>query len=1544
MKNFTLIKSLFLLLSFAFLSETYAADYSFPAASAAIAIGDNTGCAATTYTFTQRVPNTANMKINTGAVVVYTFPAGTNLSTVTRVGCTFKGVQIGATGWSVDNTAKTITFQAPTSVGVKKTFTVVFVNVTNGNNVSANASVSMVNDSGGVNTYASFAITTTACPTTPANNNCTGVDASFTLSVPAAGSSTCTTLSGTTFGANLSPQTTCGGAAGADDDVWYRFTANNANHQITVDGVAGFNAAIEVFSGTCAGTLTLIGSCVNATGAGGVETANLSGLTNGTTYFVRVYNSTTGAGVSAANSFTICATSTAPAAGCPGIGAGNLVAGSLPYTSGAQTTCGAGDDITSSNVTNICGSSLYYGGEDKVISFVPGVTGNISINLTSAGSWLGMTLYQGCPISGGTCVANSQSSLGNQSIGCAPVIGGQTYYLVVDSWPTPTCNAFNVTISAPTAGIPPGTTCGNPVAMTLPYQANNESTLCFGDDYTNATAGVGTTSYMSGEDKVYEFDATGPDCISISITNANTTYVGVHVFSGCPGAGGTLIGRIEGASGGALSGSITLPSAGTYYLIVDTYAAPSSVNYNIAISSLGSGPANDAICSAQALTLGSASGGDNNCTGSVGEPAAPGCWSTGAMNTVWYSVVIPASGKLKVRTTGGSLANTQIALYSGACGSPTFVAGSCNDNVASCSGFTSNDSEINLTGLTVGATYFVRVDGSAGATGTFSILAVDGNNPITPIPGQDCGDPNPVCNSIMAVSNPGYSGYGNICDLPTSYCLASGERNVVWYRVPIAAGGDGTLRFDIVPNDFNYTNESETDYDFAIWEITDAGVSVVTCAQIAAGTAPAIACNFSYLGVTGVGTAAGNPPATLPTTVCPSCPPAYNPSIYSGAYESEIDAEAGDVYLIAVSNFISSSSGFRIEFGGTADIDFAASLAAAGAVTWSGGDASLPTVWTELENWGGCTTPSCTRDAYVTGFSNQPILTTTSGNSGGAIHTVKNLTIQAGASLTIQSGATLEICGDFYNFGTLNAHPNSTVKFVGAGVNQIISGNFTGSNKFGNLMVTKSSAAFNVTAMNDIEVGGTFTTSNATSVFNSNGRYITVGGDFMNSTGNTTFTNTGTAGTLEFNGTGAQTYNQGSSQLDLNKVVVNNTGGIGTGVSLATNMFIKATTGTLTLNNGTITTGGTLNTAASATISGGFKVHVSNTTPASVSAGNVNSFVDGTLRRYLGASGSYDWPVGSAAKGYQRANTNFTSTTGMSYVDVRFDAWPVSCGTNSTVCSEDMTGPTFDNGMWTFLPSGGTCSYTGTLYPTNVGNYLGDVFTIMKRPHTSAIDNTGWIFDGSCAAGDSSNISRTGMTNFSFMGVEQNLIDLPIELLSFTGVKEGLKNKLEWVTSSERENDFFTLEKSQNGTDFTFLAEVDGAGNSNSILNYFSYDFNPYQGVTYYRLKQTDFDGEFTFSEIIALSNEMHGITISEVYPNPTTGNTAFDIFTPTKGQIEFKLFDNAGRLVLSKTEKVNNGTSTINVELVDLAKGVYSLEVKFDDMETIKVQKVIKN
>lgn len=111
---------------------------------------------------------------------------------------------------------------------------------------------------------------------------------------------------------------------------------------------------------------------------------------------------------------------------------------------------------------------------------------------------------------------------------------------------------------------------------------------------------------------------------------------------------------------------------------------------------------------------------------------------------------------------------------------------------------------------------------------------------------------------------------------------------------------------------------------------------------------------------------------------------------------------------------------------------------------------------------------------------------------------------------------------------------------------------------------------------------------------------------------------------------------------------------------------------------------------------------------------------------------------------------------------------------------------------------------------------------------------------------------------------------LPIELIFFEAVFNDVLRRvdLDWATASETDNDFFTIERSINGSDWTELVQVDGAGNSSTRIDYHEIDPKPFYGDSYYRLKQTDFDGEFSYSPIVLITQ--NGEMEIVAYPNPS--------------------------------------------------------------------------
>lgn len=168
---------------------------------------------------------------------------------------------------------------------------------------------------------------------------------------------------------------------------------------------------------------------------------------------------------------------------------------------------------------------------------------------------------------------------------------------------------------------------------------------------------------------------------------------------------------------------------------------------------------------------------------------------------------------------------------------------------------------------------------------------------------------------------------------------------------------------------------------------------------------------------------------------------------------------------------------------------------------------------------------------------------------------------------------------------------------------------------------------------------------------------------------------------------------------------------------------------------------------------------------------------------------------------------------------------------------------------------------------------------------------------------------------------------LPISLVSFEANLVDNNVQLKWITASETNNDYFTIQKSKDAQVFEDVFIADGAGNSTSTIEYFEIDRNPYSGVSYYRLMQTDFDGHVTYSNIVPVHYTPNGDPSIDLFPNPTdTDSQAYLELNQFEGQeILVVLRDVTGREIYSKIviSVSNNELVTLNQD-GKLDKGVY--------------------
>ncbi|MBL0341000.1 MAG: T9SS type A sorting domain-containing protein [Bacteroidetes bacterium] len=169
------------------------------------------------------------------------------------------------------------------------------------------------------------------------------------------------------------------------------------------------------------------------------------------------------------------------------------------------------------------------------------------------------------------------------------------------------------------------------------------------------------------------------------------------------------------------------------------------------------------------------------------------------------------------------------------------------------------------------------------------------------------------------------------------------------------------------------------------------------------------------------------------------------------------------------------------------------------------------------------------------------------------------------------------------------------------------------------------------------------------------------------------------------------------------------------------------------------------------------------------------------------------------------------------------------------------------------------------------------------------------------------------------------LTPLPVELLSFNAIAESKIVRLDWTTASEINNDFFTVERSADGETFNVVTEVDGAGTSSIVHDYRAYDKTPLYGINYYRIKQTDFDGNATWSEVKKIKFVSNS-TVS-VYPNPIIGNVISIISKDDQEVVSLvSLYDLAGKLILKMDQDnlgSDNGVAQLEIGNY-LADGAY--------------------
>ena len=408
-----------------------------------------------------------------------------------------------------------------------------------------------------------------------------------------------------------------------------------------------------------------------------------------------------------------------------------LGSGDLPCTLTNQFTCGRGN-----NYDNTCLGN-FDGGEDIIYQL--NLTEDLHLNITldpKGTEFTGILLDATCPADPSDCLAQSRSSVA-QTHGLVNVCQtAGTYYIMVDTWPSPVCiTDFDLTFESIEAT--PGDDCNDPVVVKIPEDMNGgpnfnayidegQTTCGRGNDYENTCL----DEWDSGDDIIYQLDVSQAIDVDIFLDPGPTNWSGIVIDDNCPPDESDCIQYSVIGSGAHGLYDVSL-DPGVYYIMVDTYAYPDCIpSFTLMILPVGGGPINDDWDNC--LQIGDVV--DLPFSTEQATPDGPGGCLTSP--NIWYCYTATCTGTAVISLCGSSY-DTKLAVYDGT--NPFYdpLMG-CNDDSEACGEF-SAQSQLEVP-VIKGNIYLVGVGGWGDHTG----VGILNTNCYTPPENDNCEDVTPV--------------------------------------------------------------------------------------------------------------------------------------------------------------------------------------------------------------------------------------------------------------------------------------------------------------------------------------------------------------------------------------------------------------------------------------------------------------------------------------------------------------------------------------------------------------------------------------------------------------------------------------------------------------------------------------------------------------------------------------------------------------------------------------------------------------------------------
>jgi hypothetical protein len=1406
-----------------------------------------------------------------------------------------------------------------------------------------------------------------------------------TTAIPLTIDATC--VAGTTVGAinNTNPtgatNLTCDGTA-TDRTVWYSFVATAPNHTINLTTLgATYDGVIHTYSGTCAGGLTPLTApmdCQDNNGDGVDENEVLTGLTVGTTYFIRI----SGYGAGVAGTFCLQVVTPPPT--------NDVCTTATVLTSNTTCVTTAGSTIGASAGAAGCAGTA----DDDVWYSFTARTATHTITVTPTG---------GTPMAdavielfSGTCAGLTSLSCSNTTSGAAAevmifsgLIIGNNYFVKVHSFANGLGQGnFNICV---THVAPPNDNCANAITLTPTAFCTNGTVIGATNEPTNDLA-----SCLRTEQTVwYRFVATQTSHV-VRIQNSTSNFdLSFALYTGTCGTLTLLAGScINGGLDGVLeSNTFTGLTIGTTYF-VRVHNAVTNSQGDFCIQVYNVNPPNDNCENPTPLNMnGLCSNGDNTfATTGVNNGAACGDGTT----TLWYSfVATQTSHYIELRTTNSNTLDPAFRVYTGACGALTTVT-PCRDATGDANSGGGIESQT-VTGLTIGITYLVCIS-SATATRANMCLKVA------------AAPPNDNCTGAvnLTVNAPCTAGTNILATASASTISCADNTKSVWYRF-IATATTHTVTvnnitgFDAAFALYNNVCGTPTQLAPAATYCRNTGGTGTTESNTFAGLT--IGTTYLIMVSDDDGSQEGNfciqvqaPPAN---DLCANATSlTVNGSCTAGTNVLATNSGAGDPAGTCVNTtetvwytFVATSTSHTVNLTNlNDDLGFAlftggcGALAASGACTdnqtgttnetgtfttvigtqyWirvagnAAGDISnfcIQVISPPLNDFcSGATALTMNYPCVLgqnTGATNTPAPNPaiTCGNNTQTVwySFVATQTSHRISAFPRSSGANTDFVMNLYSSsdntcaGTINSIGCIDLKGDLGGEEGLFTGLTVGNRYYiivaGDAATDQASFCISVTQDSDLCTNAVPLSVNSECVAGGNTSANVTAGETTSCTGAVNramwFSFVPTSSTTTLNA-------QFNPDVD-GRITVFNASGTCTGMTQINCLDGggNGVTEQVTLNQ--LSVGRTYYVMVDAVggTAGAFCIRATSNVPCGTNpepsdecdtaplVSNLNGYCGVTSTAYTAnsystlSSGSVAFCGGTGVSIENNSFLRFTAATNTATFnlnvvsDAPFGGKPCISGLQMQVLS--VSGGNCRTGIWTPMPGsvvGGT-SPGGTCINTS-GAPGGGAITVTI---TNLIPGQIYyiMFDG--ASGQECGYALSTLEGAGFI--------LPATLLSFSAKNIGKSNALHWATSSELEVAYFQIDRSYNGMQFESIGKVMATGNSNKVINYDFIDTSPLEANNFYRLTIFDKDGTRSFSKIIQIIQEKTEFSLLNLYPNPANQEITASIFSKTEGKGLVEIITIDGRVIMQTEKELLMNETELVFDIKNLVSGLYMLKI----------------